>query len=212
MTLNRDKTSFAGVGGPSTDENTSRRDAQESDTDHVGHRLKVTRQRRRMTLKRVAGQAGISESYLSQLERGKVNGSIGSLQRIAAALGTTMAELFEPANDSRIRLVRRDERPNLVYGILGRKFLLTPSPLEHLEVFIGRFDASGSTGPELYSHGDSDELFLVMSGSFELTVGDSHFALTEGDCVNYRSSTPHRAVNVGNDVGEVMWIVSPPSM
>jgi mannose-6-phosphate isomerase-like protein (cupin superfamily) len=141
-----------------------------------------------------------------------VNGSIASLQRIATALGTTLAELFEPPNDSPVRVVRKAERPSLVYGILGRKFLLTPTPLEHLEVFIGRFDPGGSTGTELYSHGDSDELFLVLSGSFELEVDDTKVTLSEGDCVNYRSSSPHRALNVGPGVGEVMWIVSPPSI
>ena len=178
----------------------------------VGERLRKTRLHRRMTLRQVADRAGLTQSYISQLERGRVNGSIGSLQRIATALGTTMAELFEPADSSPIRVVRKNARPTLVYGILGRKFLLTPTPLEHLEVFIGQFDPGGSTGAELYSHGDSDELFLVLSGSFELEVGDSKFTLAEGDCVNYRSSLPHRAVNIGTDVGEVMWMVSPPSM
>jgi transcriptional regulator with XRE-family HTH domain len=178
----------------------------------VGERLRKTRLRRRMTLRQVAERAGLTQSYISQLERGRVNGSIGSLQRIAAALGTTMAELFEPADSSPVRVVRKDARPTLVYGILGRKFLLTPTPLEHLEVFIGRFDPGGSTGEELYSHGDSDELFLVLSGSFELAIGDTRLTLADGDCVNYRSSLPHRAVNVGTGIGEVMWIVSPPSM
>jgi transcriptional regulator with XRE-family HTH domain len=178
----------------------------------VGERLRKTRLRRRMTLRQVAERAGLTQSYISQLERGRVNGSIGSLQRIAAALGTTMAELFEQADSSPVRVVRKDARPTLVYGILGRKFLLTPTPLEHLEVFIGRFDPGGSTGEELYSHGDSDELFLVLSGSFELAIGDTRLTLADGDCVNYRSSLPHRAVNVGTGIGEVMWIVSPPSM
>jgi len=166
-----------------------------------------------MTLKQVADRAGLSESYVSQLERGKVNGSIAALQRIAAALSTNLSELFDSSNDdSPIRVIRKDARPSLVYGILGRKYLLTPTPLEHLLVFIGRFEPGGSTGDELYAHADSEELFLVLSGEFALEIGDDRISLAEGDCVNYRSSIPHRAVNVGHDVGEVMWIVSPPSL
>lgn len=191
---------------------TNRGAAAKPESVDVGERLRKTRLRRRMTLRQVAEKVGLTESYISQLERGRVNGSIASLQRIAAALGTTMAELFEPADSSPVRVVRKDVRPTLAYGILGRKFLLTPTPLEHLEVFIGQFDPGGSTGEELYSHGDSDELFLVMMGSFELQVGDTRLTLAEGDCVNYRSSLPHRAVNIGTGTGEVMWIVSPPSM
>ncbi len=186
--------------------------AAEDVEQHVGARLRITRLRRRLTLKTVASQAGVSESFLSQLERGRVNASIASLQRISSALGTTLADLFEPPSDSSTRLVRKQDRPSLLYGILGQKFLLTPTPLEHLEVFVGRFEAGGSTGDEMYAHGDSDELFVVLSGTFELQVGEDRFELSEGDCVNYRSSTAHRAVYLGDDFGEVMWIISPPSI
>ena len=154
----------------------------------VGERLRLTRLRRRMTLRSVADQAGLSESFLSQLERGRVNASIASLQRIAAAIGTTMGELFEPDDRSRAKLLRKDERPSLVYGVLGRKFLLTPTPMEHLEVIVGRFETGGSTGDEPYAHGDSDELFYVLAGAFELQVGAEIFTVREGDCVNFRSS------------------------
>jgi mannose-6-phosphate isomerase-like protein (cupin superfamily) len=51
----------------------------------------------------------------------------------------------------------------------------------------------------------------VLSGTFELQVGSERYALSEGDCVSYRSSLPHKAVNVGSMRGEVMWIISPPS-
>ena len=179
----------------------------------MGERLRRTRLSLRMTLKQVAEKAGLSESYVSQLERGKVNGSIAALQRIAASLSTTLSELFDSNHDSSpVRVIRKDARPSLVYGILGRKYLLTPTPLENLLVFIGRFEPGGSTGHELYAHADSDELFLVMSGAFELQIGEERISLAEGDCVNYRSSIPHRAVNVGAGMGEVMWIVSPPSL
>lgn len=187
--------------------------AGELQGNNVGERLRRTRVALRMTLKQVADKAALSESYVSQLERGKVNGSIAALQRIAAALSTTLSELFDSNNDvSPVRVLRKEARPSLIYGILGRKYLLTPTPLENLLVFIGRFEPGGSTGDELYAHADSDELFLVMSGTFELEVGSDRFALAEGDCVNYRSSIPHRAVNTGPEVGEVMWIVSPPSL
>ena len=179
----------------------------------VGERLRVARLRRRLTLKTVAGQAGLSESFLSQLERGRVNASIASLQRIAAVLGTTLAQLFDPGSEGEVQLVRRAERPSLQYGVLGRKFLLTPTPtpLEHLEVFIGQFQPGGSTGEEAYAHGDSDEMFLVLSGRFLVQVGDTEYTLEQGDCINYRSSKPHRAAYLGDGEGEVMWIISPPS-
>lgn len=178
----------------------------------VGDRLRSTRLRKGQTLKTVAAAAGLSESFLSQLERHRVNASVGSLQRIAAALDTTLAELFEPSTGSSPKVVRKDARPSLRYGILGQKSLLTSASSQQMEVFLGDFDIGGSTGAEPYAHGDSEELLFVTAGIFEVQIGDRTYTLTGGDCVNYRSSTPHRAENVGYTRGEVMWIISPPSI
>ena len=177
----------------------------------VGERLRTLRRFRRDTLQTVAERSGLSESFLSQVERGRSNASIASLKRIADALGVSMADLFEPDGLPGPRVLRRDERPALQFGILGRKLLLTPRPLHHLEVFAGELEVGGSTGPEPYAHGDSEELFVVLSGTVQLEVGGEQFELERGDSIDYRSSTPHRAVNTGDELAEVLWIISPPS-
>ena len=108
-------------------------------------------------------------------------------------------------------MLRRDERPALAFGVLGRKLLLTPRPLHQLEVFVGELDVAGSTGPEAYAHGDSEELFVVLAGNVQLELGGDVYELERGDSIDYRSSTQHRVVNVGSGRAEVMWIISPPS-
>jgi transcriptional regulator with XRE-family HTH domain len=177
----------------------------------VGERLRTLRRFRRCTLQTVAERSGLSESFLSQVERGRSNASIASLKRIADALGVSMADLFEPDGLPGPRVLRRDERPALQFGILGRKLLLTPRPLHHLEVFAGELEIGGSTGAEPYAHGDSEELFVVVSGTVRLELGGEEFELEPGDSIDYRSSIPHRAVNTGQELAEVLWIISPPS-
>lgn len=182
-------------------------DAAEVD---VGQRLRAIRQTRRDTLRAVAERAGVSESFLSQLERGRASASIASLTRVAAALDVSMADLFEPGFSLRPRPLRQAERPSLAFGHLGKKFLLTPRPLEHLEVFVGELEPGGTTG-EPYSHGDSEELFLVLAGQVQLEVGGHVFELARGDSIDYRSSMPHRCSNPGTERAEVLWVISPPS-
>jgi transcriptional regulator with XRE-family HTH domain len=177
----------------------------------VGERLRAIRRLRHCTLKTVADRSGLSESFLSQVERGRANASIASLRRIADALGVSVADLFEPGGPPRPRVLRRADRPALNFGILGRKLLLTQRPLHHLEVFVGELGVGGSTGAEQYSHGDSEELFVVLAGAVQLELGDELHDLETGDSIDYRSSTPHRILNTGDDVAEVMWIISPPS-
>ena len=122
-----------------------------------------------------------------------------------------MADLFQPSGLAQPRVLRRDERPTLAFGILGKKMLLTPGPLHHLEVFAGEIETGGSTGAELYAHGDSEELFVVLSGTVRLELGDDVHELEAGDSIGYWSSTPHRVSNAGDDLAEVMWVISPPS-
>jgi transcriptional regulator with XRE-family HTH domain len=177
----------------------------------VGKGLRAIRVARRRTLREVAERAGLSESFLSQVERGRSSASIASLRRIAEALGVTMADLFQPSGLTQPRVLRRDERPTLAFGILGRKMLLTPGPLHHLEVFVGEIDAGGSTGAEPYAHGDSEELFVVLGGTVRLELADGVHELEVGDSIGYWSSTPHRISNTGDGIAEVMWVISPPS-
>lgn len=179
----------------------------------LGERLRSIRHRRRATLKEVADRADISESFLSQIERGRVGASIATLQRIAGALGVGVPDLFEPDGDhARPRVLRRERRPALAFGVLGRKFLLTPRPLENLEVFIAELDVAGATADEAYTHGDSEELVVCLEGAIELHLRDEVHELGSGDSIFYRSSVPHRVVNSGKDAAEVMWIISPPSL
>src|SRR2546425_1194335 len=91
----------------------------------LGERLRAIRQLRRKTLKSVATSAGISESFLSQLERGRTNATIATLQRLSTALGIEVSDIFT-SNAARPRVLRRDAREFVAWGDLGRKALLTP--------------------------------------------------------------------------------------
>ena len=131
----------------------------------LGERLRAIRVLRRLTLREVAEAAGVSESFVSQLERGRSSASVATLQRLAAAVGIEISDLFAGESQSGPRVLRRHERQQLEWGHLGRKALLTPKPLHSLEVVAAAFDPGGSTGDEPYTHGDSEELLLVLDGS-----------------------------------------------
>jgi transcriptional regulator with XRE-family HTH domain len=177
----------------------------------VGGRLRSLRQARRLTLREIAARASLSESFLSQLERGQTGATVQSLQRIATALGVEVSDLFATDGAQRPRVIRRDDREAVAWGKAGRKTLLTPKPFEFLEVVAAEFEPGGSTGDVPYAHGDSEEVFVVVSGTVELELDGEVLTLDPGDCAHYRSSTPHRVANVGPDRAEVLYVISPPS-
>ena len=60
----------------------------------LGKRVRELRSRRGMTRKQMSQEADVSERHLAQLESGEGNISVVLLQRIAAALGVPIANLF----------------------------------------------------------------------------------------------------------------------
>src|SRR4051794_12865448 len=77
----------------------------------LGARIRAWRARRGMTRKQLAEDSGLSERFLADVEGGKGNASINSLEATARALNISLIELLQDA-----------PRPALarVHGLLGR--------------------------------------------------------------------------------------------
>ncbi|TDP38422.1 helix-turn-helix domain-containing protein [Nocardia ignorata] len=59
----------------------------------LGERLRTLRQEQRSTLVDIAGRAGISPQYLSEVERGRKEPSSEMIAALAGALGTSVGDL-----------------------------------------------------------------------------------------------------------------------
>ncbi|BCH00194.1 XRE family transcriptional regulator [Mesorhizobium loti] len=177
----------------------------------LGMRLKSLRLARRLSLRELAEATGTSASFISQLERGLTGASTASLNQMASALGVSVAMLFEESTAQNHGVLRRSERPSLPPSDGCRKMLLSRPPLSDMEVYVGEFDIGGSTGPDRYTHGDAQEMLVVLRGVVEVSLGDARHVLEEGDSIEYTTSTPHRSENIGSGRAEVMWIIAPPT-
>jgi len=76
----------------------------------LGHRVRGLRSRRGMTRKILAQEADVSERHLAQLEAGEGNVSIVLLRRIAAALSSSLGELFAPEAEAQQETDSRHEK------------------------------------------------------------------------------------------------------
>ncbi|HEY5303669.1 MAG TPA: helix-turn-helix domain-containing protein [Acidimicrobiales bacterium] len=188
----------------------SAREGDSSEFD-VGRRLRRIRLARKLTLSKVAASANISEGFLSQIERGVGNASIATLRSVAGILGVEMRDLFDESTDRAHNVLRRHDRPILSFGDMGTKYLLTSAADRNLEVFITELNPHGTTGEELYVHGDSEEFLLVIEGSIELHLGEDVFRLEAWDSVTFRSSTPHLANEINGEPAKLLFAATPPS-
>jgi transcriptional regulator with XRE-family HTH domain len=177
----------------------------------LGQRVKAFRSARRLTLRQLGEMTGTTASFLSQLERGLSGANTSTLMLVANALGISVADLFDEYQASPHRVLTRADRPALPVSEGYRKTLLSRRPIHEVEIYSGEFDVGGSTGDLPYTHGNSHEMFLVLRGRLQLTLGEETFILEEGDNIEYSTSTPHKTVNVGDTPAEVLWIISPPT-
>ena len=177
----------------------------------LGNRIKAYRTTRRLTLRQLGDMIGTTASFLSQLERGLSGANTSTLMLIANALGISLADLFDDCEVSPHAVLTRVERPALPTSEGYRKTLLSRRPIHEMEVYCGEFAVGGSTGDVPYTHGNAHEMFLVLRGRLQLTLGDESFILEEGDSIEYSTSTPHKTINVGDTVAEVLWIIAPPT-
>lgn len=60
----------------------------------VGANIKSIRQHKNISQRKLAERAGISNTYLSDIEVGRTNPSLKTLEKIAAALEMEIKELF----------------------------------------------------------------------------------------------------------------------
>jgi transcriptional regulator with XRE-family HTH domain len=177
----------------------------------LGARIRALRLARGATLRQLAAQAAVTESFLSQVERGVASPSIASVQRIARALGQSIAELFA-ADDRAGIVVRAAERRRVVYQGLGSvDEFLTRATDGKLQVILSTIEPGGGTGDEAYAHDSDEEVVVVLEGSLDLWVGPEHHRLETGDAVTLSSRVPHRNTNPGPGVARILFCITPPS-
>jgi transcriptional regulator with XRE-family HTH domain len=177
----------------------------------LGARIRALRLARHETLRELAARASVTESFLSQVERGVASPSIASVQRIARALDASIAELFA-ADEAAGTVVRVGDRRKIVYQGLGAvDEFLTRGTDGRLQVIYSTIQPGGGTGDEAYTHDSDEEVVVVLEGVLDLWVGAEHYRLEAGDAVTHPSRLPHRNTNPGPDVARVLFCITPPS-
>ena len=188
----------------------------------IGSRLKDFRRARDMTLQEVAEAADLSKSFVSQVETGSAQPSIGSLKRIADVLGITLADLFQddeeqadsepepsPAGGG-VRVVRANQRKHLQWPNGAQAALLTPDLQGKLEVILTTYQPSDEAGVDMYTH-EGEELGFVLEGAFEVKVQGQTYRLEQGDSIYFPSHLPHSTQSVGDRPVTTIWVITPPS-
>jgi DNA-binding transcriptional MerR regulator len=178
-------------------------------TPDLGPKLRRLRQRSGLGVNAAARLAKISPGFLSGIERTRCNASVATLQRLAAAYGTTVVELFDEKPRKPTRLLRPDDTRALETQS-GVRMELLASGTTMLQCMRFRVrPGSGSDGT--YSH-QGEEFIHMLEGTLEVWLDEIEcHVLHAGDSFWFESTLGHRWYNPGKSDALLLWINTPPT-
>ena len=145
----------------------------------LGGRVRAWRALRGMTRKALAADSGLSERFLADVEGGKGNVSIYSLQAIALALNISMLELLQdavrPALGRAQALLARldDSQLDQAYTVLGSTFGLGDALGREQRIALLGLRGAGKSTLGLQLASERDVPFIELDREIEREAGTS---------------------------------------
>jgi transcriptional regulator with XRE-family HTH domain len=158
----------------------------------ISSHIRAMRSERRLSLDQLSARSGVSKGMLVQIERGATNPSIGTLCKVSAALGASIADLVDVAGASRADVVPAAAPRTLWTGARGGHgtLLVGSTGPDVLELWMwelrpgDRYEAPAHTG-------GTQELLHVTQGRLELEVGGVSYVVGTGQAVRAFTDRPH---------------------
>lgn len=172
-------------------------------------KIRTIRKSQKITLAQLAERTGLSTSYLSQVERGKVDCSISSLRKIASELGVHPVNFFDKS-ESQKTIVRKSERQ--LFGKKGQGILyelLTPDTRRRMQITLVEFPPNYKDKTAGMKH-DKEEWIFVLKNKIIIHMGKNEYGLEEGDSIYFTCVPGYGIENPTNEETIVIGAISPP--
>ncbi len=178
----------------------------------IAEKLKALRLANKMTLKQLASEAGCTDAYLSQLERGYGNPSIMILKKIASALKIKVVDFFlETETEENDIVLKKKERVNIKFKQGDAKIQMMVRNLRNkrMQPFYTTIKPGGGS-KGAYSH-IGEECGIVLEGRLEINLNGKCYCVEKDESFYFSSQEPHSWSNPGKKKTVVIWVVSPPT-
>ena len=159
----------------------------------IGERIKYLRLKKSMGLVDLGRHTGLSASFLSQLETGRVVPTLRNLARIAMVFSKDLSYFFDPEPQTLFRVHRSKDRvrlpqsgvpdPSYFFESLGYMV-----PDRQLDPYFAEFLPAKDGRP--HQHAGCEFLFL-LSGKLTMRHGETSHEVEAGDAVYFDASTIH---------------------
>ncbi len=161
----------------------------------IGERIKYLRLKKSMGLVELGRHTGLSASFLSQLETGRVVPTLRNLARIAMVFSKDLSYFFEPEPQTLFRVHRGKDRvrlpqtgvtdPSYYFESLG--YLV---PDRQLDPYFAEFLPKKGVEPRAHQHIGCEFLYL-LTGQLDVQHGEVTHHVEAGDAVYFDATTIH---------------------
>jgi len=184
------------------------------DTPHkqsIALTLRRLRTERKLTQSDVARETGISSSFLSLVEQGRSDITIGRLLRLAEFYEVELSDLLadEPGPEQNpVQIVRADPKNMIHSGEEGVDvFNLIPGSRSTLVATVGIHEPGG--GVDVDNIHERESMLFVLSGEFAIAFADREpMRIRRGEGAILHSIAPYRVWNVSKRVGRILAIAA----
>ena len=191
----------------------------------VGSRLKHRREAVDISLRKLAQKTDLSASFISQVERGKANLSLNSLEKIADALEVPLlyflseespyplpvAPVLEPSRTetqekmSYEPVIRADCRSKLILPMSGVTYeLLVPNMGQKMVAITGRL-APGTDNIARRLREPSEEFIYVFSGTLLVELDTNEYYLNPNDSIYFEGNSLRKLACASKDQ-DAIWL------
>jgi len=159
----------------------------------IAQRLRELRDAQGLSLAQLAERSGVSRSNISLIERGESSATATVLDKLSAALGVTVASLFEKsAADAPSPMARVEDQP--VWTDPGSGYVrrnLSPAMYSPIQLVEVSFPAGQRVAYETSTRdAEVHQQVWLIEGRMEVTVGATLWTLAPGDCLAVRLDQP----------------------
>ncbi|PLT27939.1 helix-turn-helix domain-containing protein [Peribacillus deserti] len=174
----------------------------------IGSKIRYFRKNRGYTTEKLADLIGVSQSLISQIERGIAAPSLDTLWKLSYFLEVDVFSFFEEQEPEAVKIIRNGEhrklqmsRPEVWYE------MLTPNTGKKYKFFKMILQVTETQEQPLMFH-SGEESGYMLQGSMEVTIGDQVYQINEGDSITFDSTSPHCFKNIGTIPAVGIWMMS----
>ena len=179
----------------------------------IGVTIRALREKSGLSMRELARRAGISQPFLSQIERGASAPSMVTTYRLAEALGVLPGALLPAPDAAPVTVVRAGEGRMLPVATradaaVGRAVLMrADNPLEVIEYRV----EPGQYLEEWFASAGDLAVYLV-SGLLDVEVeGAGTWRLEPGDLIAHPAPLRHRWLLVDDRPAHVLFMIAHPA-